>query len=181
MVTAWSVVIGSGFALFGVVCVAAVVLGLPGAWIMVAVAVLIDLLLAPSIGDGQPFFGWWSIGAAGGVALVGELIEAFAAAEGARRGGASVRGAVGATIGGIVGAIVGTLVIPILVVGTLTGAALGAVAGAVIGELTREGVKLRETAKPAMGAAIGKVLGTIAKIPCAVVVWLVLAIAALIH
>jgi len=180
-VTLWSTAVGLAFALLGAVCVLLVVLGLPGAWIMLAVAVLIDLLLAPAVGDGQAFFGWPAIAVAAGVALIGEVLETLAAAEGARRGGASVRGAVGATIGGIIGAIAGTIFIPILLVGSLIGAALGAVAGAMVGELSRPGVRLRDTAKPATGAAIGKVLGSLAKIPCAVVVWLVLAISALIH
>ena len=161
--TLWSVVVGLGFSLIGAVCVLLVIVGLPGAWIMLAVAALIDLLLAPRVGDGAAFFGWWAIGAGAVVALLGEVIETLAAAEGARRGGASVRGAIGATIGGIVGAIAGTILIPILVVGSLVGAALVAVAGAVLGELTREGMRSRATAKPATGAAIGKGLGGCAK------------------
>ena len=179
--TIWSALVGSIFGLVGAACVVLVVLGLPGAWIMLAIAVATDLLLAPSVGDGQPFFGWAAIGVAAGVALAGEIVETLAAAEGARRGGASRRGAIGAAIGGIIGALAGTVLIPVPLVGSLVGAALGAVAGAMVGELSRDGVRLRDTAKPATGAAIGKVLGTIAKIPCAVVVWLVLAIAALLH
>jgi len=180
-VTLWSGIIGGLFALLGACCVVLVVIGLPGAWIMVAIAVVTDLLVAPSVGDGQPFFGWLAIGIGAGIALAGEVIETLAAAEGARRGGATKRGAIGAAIGGIIGALAGTILIPVPLVGSLIGAALGAVAGAVIGEVSRDGVRLRDTAKPATGAAIGKVLGTIAKIPCVVVVWLMLTVAAVHH
>jgi len=170
--------VGTLFGLAGAACVFLVVIGLPGSWIMLAVAVATDLLLAPNVGSGEPFFGWTAIGASAAVAVVGEALETFAAAEGARRGGATARGAIGATIGGIIGALLGTVFIPILVVGTLAGAAGGAVFGAVIGEMSRQGVRLRDTAKPATGAAIGRVLGSLAKVPCAVVIWIVLTIAA---
>lgn len=179
--TLWSALVGTLFGLGGAACVALVVIGLPGSWIMLAVAVATDLFLAPHVGGGGPFFGWTAIVASAVVAVVGELLETFAAAEGARRGGATARGAIGATIGGIIGAVLGTVLIPILVVGTLAGAAIGAVLGAVIGESSRQGVRLRDTAKPAAGAAIGKVLGSLAKVPCAVVVWLVLTIAAFVR
>lgn len=173
-----SATVGILFALVGAACVLIVAIGLPGAWIMLGIAVLLDLLLAPSVGDGQAFFGWTAIGVGAGVALLGEVVETWAAAEGARRGGASRRGAIGALLGGLAGGIAGTVLIPIPLVGSLVGAALGALSGAVIGELTREGVTLRDTAKPATGAAIGKVLGILAKIPCAAIVWVVLSIAA---
>lgn len=179
--TLWSVGVGLVFALVGAGCVLLVVVGLPGAWIMLAIALLTDLLLAPRVGDGEAFFGWWAIGVGAVVALLGEALETLAAAEGARRGGASVRGAWGAVIGGLIGGLAGTVLIPIPIVGSLAGAALGALGGAVVGELTREGMRLRDTAKPATGAAIGKVLGIISKIPCAAVVWVVLTVAAFVH
>lgn len=179
--TLWSAIVGVTFAVIGGLCVILVAIGLPGAWIMLGIAVITDLLLAPSVGSGQTFFGWTAIGTCAGVAVLGEVVELWAAAEGARRGGASARGAVGALVGGLVGGIAGTLLIPIPLVGSLAGAALGALGGAVIGELTREGVTLRDTAKPATGAAIGKVLGILAKIPCAAVIWVVLSIAAILN
>jgi len=179
-VTVWSVTIGIVFAAVGAACVLAVAIGLPGAWIMLAIAALTDLLLAPRVGDGQPFFGWVAIGVCAGIALLGEVVELLAAAEGARRGGASKRGAIGALVGGLIGGIAGTILILIPLVGTLIGAAIGALAGAALGELTRKGVTLRDTAKPATGAAIGKVLGILAKIPCAAAIWVVLLIAAIV-
>jgi len=180
-VTIWSASIGLGFGLVGACCVLLVVVGLPGAWIMLAIAMLTDLLLAPRVGDGAPFFGWTVIGVGAAVALLGEILETVAAAEGARRGGASARGAWGALLGGLIGGIAGTVLIPVPIVGSLAGAAIGALGGAVIGELSREGTRLRDTAKPAAGAAIGKLLGIISKIPCAVVVWVVLTVAAVMH
>lgn len=180
--TLWSALVGSFFGLIGAACVVLVVIGLPGTWIMLAIATLLDLLLAPSVGDGAAFFGWKALGICAGVGVVGEILELFLAAEGARRGGASRRGAIGATIGGIIGAILGTIFLWFIpIIGSLIGAVVGAVGGAILGELSRGNVAIRDTAKPATGAAIGRVLGTLSKIPCAVVVWLVLTIAAMLH
>ena len=74
----------------------------------------------------------------------------------------------------------GTFVIPIPLIGTLIGAALGAAGGALVGELSRGGVSLRETVRPATGAAVGRVAGTVFKLGFAVVILIQLSIAAFI-
>ena len=85
----------------------------------------------------------------------------------------------GALLGGIVGAIVGTFVIPIPLVGSLIGALFGCGLGAIIGELNNaKDTRLKDTIKPAAGAVVGRILGTLAKLPCAIAVWVILSVAA---
>ena len=55
---------------------------------------------------------------------------------------------------------------------------LGTFAGAVIGELNDPEATVRDTLKPAAGASIGRIIGTVAKIPVAIAVWITLSIAA---
>lgn len=170
--------VGAGYALFGLLCVFLVVVGLPGTWILIAGAIVIDCLDWLWLPPGSPLtFHPLTIIAAILVGLVGEALEFALSAAGARRFGASKRGMLGAVIGGVVGAIAGTLLIWIPVVGTLVGALAGTAAGAIIGE-TSDGKKtIREATQPAIGAVIGRVLGTLAKLPVAVAVWIIFAIA----
>jgi uncharacterized protein YqgC (DUF456 family) len=170
--------VGAGYALFGLLCVFLVVVGLPGTWILIAGAIVIDCLDWLWLPPGSPLtFHPLTIIAAILVGLVGEALEFALSAAGARRFGASKRGMLGAVIGGVVGAIAGTLLIWIPVVGTLVGALAGTAAGAIIGE-TSDGKKtIREATQPAIGAVIGRVLGTLAKLPVAVAVWIIFGIA----
>ena len=111
------------FTLLGLGCLVLVVIGLPGTWIMIGLAVAVELLDRHYLDAADPeTYGWWAIGACAALALVGEVLEAGAGAAGTRAGGGSRRGMVGAMIGGIVGAIVFTPLIPIPIVGTLIGA-----------------------------------------------------------
>jgi uncharacterized protein YqgC (DUF456 family) len=113
------------------------------------------------------------------LAGLGELIEFAAGAAGAKRGGAGRRGMIGALIGGIVGALLLTPFIPVPVVGTLIGAIIGTFIGAVLGEVTGlEPKTVRGSMKPALGATIGRVAGTVGKMGTAIVVWLTLSVAA---
>ena len=96
------------------------VMTLPGAWIAIAAAIGCQFW--------QPgLYSWWTLGAAAGLAAIGEVLELVASAMGASKAGASKKGATGAVIGSIVGAIAGSFVVPI--VGTIVGAVV--VAGAV--------------------------------------------------
>ena len=166
-----------GYGLFALLCVFLVIVGLPGTWIMIGGAILIDCLDWLWLPPGSPFtFHPLTIVAAILVGLVGELLEFLLAATGAKKFGASKRGMFGAIIGGVIGALVGTAFLPI--VGTLVGAVLGTAAGAIAGETYGGEKSVREAARPAVGAVIGRVLGTLAKLPIAVIVWLILAIAA---
>jgi hypothetical protein len=174
------ITVGVLFSLLGLVCIFLVVLGLPGTWIMLALALCIeiaDTLYLPE-GDDQTFR-WRVLLACVVLAAIGELLEFFAGMLGARTGGSSKRGMWGALIGGIGGGILG-IGIPLPIIGPLIGAAIGTFIGAILGELTgAEGATVRGSLRPATGATIGRVLGTLSKIPIAVLVWATLTIAAL--
>ncbi|MEY3143444.1 MAG: hypothetical protein RLY21_1937 [Planctomycetota bacterium] len=170
--------VGVGFAFFGLLCVLLVVAGLPGTWILIAAAILIDCLDWLWLPPGSPLtFHPLTLIAAVLVGLVGEALEFALSAAGAKRFGATKRGMLGAVIGGVIGAIAGTALIWIPIIGTFIGALAGTAAGAIIGE-TSDGKKtMREAAQPALGAVLGRVLGTLAKLPIAVIVLAILAVA----
>ncbi len=170
--------LASLFALFGAGCVLVVPLGLPGGWVLLATAVAVELLDSTVSGVPVVSFGWnWLLGVAAVLAL-GELAEFFGAAVGAKAGGATGRGVFGALVGGFLGALVGTAMIGLPIIGTLAGALVGAGFGAMFAELTRKGMTLRRSIKPAAGAVIGRVVGTILKLPFAIVAWIILVVLA---
>ncbi|MCE2882498.1 MAG: DUF456 domain-containing protein [Planctomycetaceae bacterium] len=167
------------FVLFGAGCTALVVVGIPGAWIVLAAAIAIDCLDWLWLPSGSPLtFHPLTLAAAALVAGLGELLEFLGGAAGARRFGASARGVLGALVGGLIGAIAGTLLVPILVVGTLVGALAGTAAGAIAGELLGGKRSLQETLRPATGAVVGRVVGTLLKLPMAAAVLVILSVAA---
>src|SRR5688500_19824922 len=93
-----------------------IVLGLPGLWIMIAPAVVYNMIVA-----GDPI-GWFTL-IAGTVRAVGaEVLESTMTGQYARKYGGSRRAGWGAIIGGIVGAIVG---VPVPIVGPVIGAFAG--------------------------------------------------------
>jgi len=172
----WHIIVSILFGAFGAIFTLSVVLGLPGAWMTLGLAVLIEVIddwwrATP----GESTFGWWLLGACAIVAVVGEILEFAAGALGAKRGGSSRRGVWGALIGGLVGAVLG-LGIPIPIVGSLIGALIGTFAGAIIGEMTDDEVTLKQTLKPAAGATIARIIGTLAKLPLAMVIWVALVV-----
>jgi uncharacterized protein YqgC (DUF456 family) len=69
-----------------------------------------------------------------GLALVGEVVEAWIGFRFAQRYGGSRRAGWGALIGGLVGALIG---VPVPVVGSVVGGFVGAFAGAALFEYTR--------------------------------------------
>ena len=163
------------FAMVAAVCVLLALLGLAGTWIMLAIALVIELLDS-YWGDGETW-GWMTLGVCFGLAVVGEIMEMGAGALGVKVGGGSRRGMVGAIIGSIVGGIALTPVIPIPVIGTLIGAVIGTFAGAVIGELTHKDPSTAgDVAKSATGATIGRILGVIGKTGVAAVCWCILVV-----
>jgi len=175
------IVVGIAFAIISLPLAVLAVLGLPGTWLVIALAALVDVI-DWFTGDPETMtFGIPALVIAIAIAILAEIVEFLAGAAGAKAGGASRRGTVGALIGGFAGGIVGTFLIPIPLIGTLTGAALGAGGGALIGEISRPGVSLSQTFKPATGAAAGRVAGTIAKLAFAIAIWLQLTIAAFLH
>jgi uncharacterized protein YqgC (DUF456 family) len=163
--------------LLGALSVLAVVIGLPGTWLLIALAVGIELSDHLWSGELHPVtFGWWVLGTCLALAALGELLEFLAGALGAKRGGSSRRGMFWAVVGGIVGGLVGA---PFgFVIGAFVGAAIGTFAGAVLGELGTPGRRFRETLRPATSASVGRILGTLSKLPIAVLVWITLSVAA---
>jgi uncharacterized protein YqgC (DUF456 family) len=171
-----------GFTLFGAICVILVIAALPGTWILIAAAILIDFLDRLWLPAGAPFtFHPLTIIAAIGVGLVGEALELVLSAFGAQRFGASRAGMIGSVAGGMLGALAGTVLIPVPFVGTIAGAAGGTAIGAVVGETWSGERSLAGSARPALGAVLGRVLGTLAKLPVALFVWVLLSIAAFVE
>ncbi|MEO5589737.1 MAG: DUF456 domain-containing protein [Gemmatimonadaceae bacterium] len=158
------------FVLFTLVLIASLVLialGLPGLWVMIASAVVYNLLIGTSA------IGWFTLIGVGALAVTAEVIEFTLSSKYARKYGGSRRAGWGAMIGGIAGAFMG---VPIPIVGPLIGAFAGSFAGALIGELTA-GSSKSASARVAKGALIGRVVATAMKmgIGVAIAVWLFLA------
>jgi len=131
-----------------------IVLGLPGLWIMVASAVVYNLVV-----PGDPI-GWFTLVAVGVLALVAELLEFSMTGTYARKYGGSRRAGWGAIIGSIVGAMVG---FPVPIVGPVIGAFVGSFLGALIAEFTG-GSSAGDATRVAKGALIGRVVSTVLKI-----------------
>jgi hypothetical protein len=170
--------IGLAYTLFALLCVLLVVAGLPGTWLMILAAIIVDCVDRMWLPPGSPLtFHPVTIVVAIVVGLVGELLEFAMSAVGAQRFGATKRGMLGAMIGGVAGALAGTALIWIPILGTIVGALVGTAAGAVIGETWRGQKSMKEATQPAIGAVIGRVLGTLAKLPVAVIVLAILVVA----
>lgn len=154
------------------------VVGLPGTWLMAGLTALVAWL------QWDPARSWTDQMISGptllvvfGLAILGELVEFFAGAAGAKRAGASGWGTLGAILGAFVGGVLATFFIPIPVIGSLMGACLGAAAGAASFELGT-GRRAEEAYRSGVGAGIGRFQGTIAKLGVGVGMWLVVAVAA---
>ncbi len=164
------------FSLLAACCGSLVLVGLPGIWMMIALAVLNELANVLHWGQGGHWFAWTAIGGAVAIALAAEVIELFSAVAGAKLGGASKSGMLGALVGGVSGCVIGTLLLPC--VGTLAGAALGAAVGAIVCEVSFARRTFKESLVPAAGAAGGRIAGLFAKISLAIAAWIVLVVGA---
>ena len=163
------------FAVLGLACVLLTVMQLPGIWLMLVLAIGVQLADVAWVHGTEADAGWWAIGIGLGLAVVAEILEGAAGAAGAKVGGGSRRAMWGGFIGGVVGAILGTPLIPIPVLGTFIGAIVGAFAGALIGETTAiHKPSVVQSLKPAAGAAAGRAVGTVFKISIGVAIWLIL-------
>ena len=173
-----AVALVSLFSLLGLFCILLIPFGLPGLWMLLGFAVLVELgdtVVVPS--PEETTFGWGLLAVCGGLGVVGEVIEAAAGAAGTRLGGGTRRGMWGAILGGLVGAVVFTLILPIPLVGTLVGALIGTFAGAYIAEVTGENAHQRATAenlRGAFAATVGRLAGTLGKLIIATVIWVLL-------
>lgn len=150
---------------------AGILFGLPGAWLMVLLATLIEWWQ-----PGEYMFPWSVIYVSLALAVIGEILEFSFGAAGARQAGGSRRAAGLAIVGGVVGAVFGTL-LPVPVVGTLVGACLGAFAGSVLGDLWA-GRPAHVSVEAGRGAAIGRLWGTVAKMAIGGAIVVILGIAA---
>jgi hypothetical protein len=150
--------------------VALTAVALPGTWLLVLFAAGVKLWQPEAIS-------WWTFAALVLLGGLGELIEFFASAIGARKAGASRRGAIAAMVGSLVGAIVGLGFVP--PIGPIVGGALGAAVGAIGVERWWQKREWKESVRAGTGAAMGRVFATVAKVLVAIVMglWLSLAVA----
>jgi uncharacterized protein YqgC (DUF456 family) len=165
--------------LLGGLCVLLVVVQLPGTWILLGAALLVELgdgLYAP---DGTESIGWRTLGMALALGLLGELVEFVAGAVGVKQGGGTRRGVWGSILGGIAGFFV---LAPFLafvpLFGPFVGVLLGTFAGAFVGEYTGVRAAGAGALKPAVWATLGRIAGTVGKVAIATAIWLVLAFSA---
>jgi len=159
------------FTLSSFLLVFAVLLALPGTWVMVLLAIGVNVAMDDNI------FSWWIIGIAIALGVLGELLELVAGGAGAKAMGASKRSIVASVIGGVVGAVLGTFLLPIPIVGTILGSALGAGIGAVIFEYTiADRRHIKHLRGIGTGAFTGRLLATVLKALVALVMAIVLSI-----
>lgn len=171
-------VVAAFFSLAGLLCIFAVILGMPGTWIMLGLALTIEIVDRWYLPESdRQTFNWWVLAACLMLALLGEMFELIAGVLGAKKAGSSRGGMVGSLIGGIAGAFLG-LGIPMPLLGSLIGALVGTFLGAIIGELSATDREIRHALKPAAGATVGRILGTLSKLPVAVILWLWLCVSA---
>jgi len=145
-------------------------LGLPGNWGLAALALALWWFVADSL---QVQIQSPTIAAILFLAIVGEVVEFFAGAAGAKQLGGSRRGSALAILGSIVGALAGLFIgVPVPVVGSVLAAllfgGLGAFGGAVAGERWC-GKAWRESLLIGWGAFKGKMLGILLKSICGTV------------
>lgn len=164
------------FALLGAGCVAAIPVGLPGTWLLIGLAALLEWSDSAYLPGPEPVtFGWPLLVGCGVVGLVGEALEFAAGALGTRYGGGTREGMWGALVGGLLGGLLGTVWLPIPLVGTLVGALIGTFIGAFVGERrATEPSGRRRSFKAAVGATLGKLAGTVGKTLLAILIWMVL-------
>ena len=144
-----------------------ILLGLPGTWLLLALAGLAEWITEPRL------FGTPVLVIAVALAVAGEVWEALSSSVRARRAGAGRRGSIGALAGGIGGALLGTMLIPIPVVGTLIGGGLGAFA--LSSGLERSGGQSADSAfRIGRAAATGHMIALAGKLIAGLVVYVML-------
>ena len=134
--------------LMGVGVLGAILPGLPSTPVVFAAAVIHKLYFGP-VGAA-----WWVLVVLGVLTAISLVLDYVASVYGAKRFGATWRGAVGALLGGVLGLFFG---LPGIVAGPFIGAALGEMAG---------GREWKDASKAGIGATIGLVAGTIGKVAC---------------
>ncbi len=147
------------FVLAGLLCLGAIVFGIPGNWIILLIAVIIA-----AVGGFQKI----SLGVLLlllGLSLLAELLEFLIGYFGARIKGASRWASLSAIVFSIIGALLMVGLPPVL--GPLIGAFLGAFLGAFAVELwTRK--KLQDAYQAGLAAMIGRIGAMVSKVAVAV-------------
>lgn len=140
-------------------------LGLPGNWLMIGTT----LLFMWWYGDVRAY-ATWALVLLVLLGVLGEVLEFLLGAVGSRKAGGSIFAAGMSILFSIIGGVVGTFALPIPVVGTLVGACAGAFAGSVLGDVAvgRSPVVAMQAGR---GAAVGRFLGTVAKVLVGVVIF----------
>jgi uncharacterized protein YqgC (DUF456 family) len=143
----------------GVIGLLLIPFGLPGTWV-----ILLGILGYGWLTDFQTL-GVWFLGLMIGLAILGEVFEAWIGFGYAKKYGGSSRAGWGALVGGLVGAIIG---VPIPIIGSVIGGFVGAFVGAALFEYTRQrqsGV----AAKAGWGAVLGRAAAAAVKMGVGVV------------
>jgi uncharacterized protein len=145
--------------------------GLPGLWVMVLTIMGYGWLTDfRTLGVGL-------LVAVIGLAVVGEVIEAWLGFRFARRYGGSKRAGWGALIGGLVGAVIG---VPVPVIGSVIGGFVGAFVGAALFEYSQS--RHGGTAAGAgWGAVLGRAAAAASKMAIGIVIGVSVMVAALRH
>ena len=126
------------------------------------------LVLAGAVGH-KLYFGstgaaWWVLGVLGAFTVVSLVMDYAASVYGAKRLGATWRGAVGAIVGGLIGLFFG-----------LVGILIGPFAGAMIFEMSG-GREWREASRAGVGATLGLLAGALGKQACCVAMMVLFAV-----
>ena len=131
-----------------------ILIGLPGGWVALGLAVVYDLFF----GFSQIGLTWLAVFA--GLLVLGEIVESLLGMVYVAKKGATRYGIVGGFVGGLVGAALGSGVVPIL--GTLLGTFVGAFVGAVAGEYYRDR-QLEPSLQIGWHSTVGRLLATTVK------------------
>ena len=150
--------------------IALIPVGIPGSFIQVLAAALLNVLT-----HGERM-GWRWVAVFLALALLAELINSFLGEWGIRKFGGTKHASWGALIGGILGGLFGGVFIPILLVGSMLGSIVGTFAGALGGEMYRQR-KLSTNMRVGFGAMLGLAVGVAAKLFIALLIFILSIIA----
>ncbi len=132
--------------LSGLVGLVLIPLGLPGLWVIV-----LGIIGYGWLTDFQTMSATFLVVIIG-LAILGEVFEAWIGFRYAQRYGGSSRAGWGALVGGLIGAIVG---VPVPIIGSVIGGFVGAFVGAAVFEYTRVR-RLEGSARAGWGAVLGR-------------------------
>jgi uncharacterized protein YqgC (DUF456 family) len=138
------------------------VVGLPGNWVLLALAGGYALL------TGMERIGWGTLGIIAGLALLAEALELVVGLAYTAKRGATRRGTLGAFVGGLAGAILTASVAPPL--GPMLGAFGGTFAGAFLFEYAGER-RHEDALRAGRAAFVGRVLAAGVKFTCGFWMW----------